>query len=264
MVKAPSRAEVQPCRCKPRSAVTLTDEEQDRLNLDTKFMDLVSSGDIEGVKKMIEANQEVNVGDDSSSSSCHKAMALSDGGAMMRLLVDNGAFADYCDMYGNRPINAGMQNGETSDPLVEYLLSLTDPSGERVVDLKRINQKSGNSVLMDAAWVGNTHACKELLKTGAFSDLLEHHNKQGQTAMHIAAFRAPKDLVAALVDAGANSNAPEKNGRRLSKETPEMMAAAMGRDDTAQYLKDLNVAVNAVKFGARMKMKKGGGEGAAA
>jgi hypothetical protein len=65
-----------------------------------------------------------------------------------------------------------------------------------------------------------------------------------------------------LVDAGADAVAVEKNSRRLSKETPEDMARAMGRDDTANYLRDLTVATNAVRFAAKMKMggKKAAGD----
>ena len=50
-------------------------------------------------------------------------------------------------------------------------------------------------------------------------------------------------------------NAIEKSSRRISKETPEDMAMAMGREDTANYLKDMRTAADAVKFAARMKMK---------
>lgn len=58
-----------------------------------------------------------------------------------------------------------------------------------------------------------------------------------------------------VVQAGADVNAIEKSSRRISKETPEDMAMAMGREDTANYLKDLRTAADAVRFAARMKMK---------
>jgi len=123
-------------------------------------------------------------------------------------------------------------------------------------------------VLHDVAWNGNAPACEMLLKSKAFGNEegmvhLETHNNQGQTAMHVAAFRSPKALVMHLTEAGADVMAVEKNGRRLSKETPEDMAMAMGREDTAKYLRELSTATNAVKFAARMKMKKGGAAGAA-
>lgn len=288
MAPAP-REDLKPCRNKSKSAVALSEEEQAAVEADSAFLDLISSGDVSGVEKMIKEGQEVNVGDDSGESSCHKAMRLDDS-VMLKALVRHGAHADYSDDYGSRPINIGMQMGEQADELVNYLLSLTDSKNNRTVELSLINPKTGNTLLHDAAWIGNTTACQALLKTGAFAELLEARNVQGQTAVQcahrplveapetpppllyctashslmliafsllrrsVAAFRAPKALVSSLVDAGADANAVEKNNRRLSKETPETMALAMGREDTAAYLRDLNTAVNAVKFGARMKM----------
>lgn len=245
--------EVKPCRCKPKSASALSDEDQEMYKKDNDFLELIATGDLAGVETMIKGGQEVNVGNEQGESSCHKAAKLTEI-AMLKTLIKHGAHADYSDSYGNRPINIAMQMGEDCLEHVNYLLSLKDTKGGPAVNLQLANFKTGNTLLHDAAWIGNTEACEALLKTGGFKDLIEAHNKQGQTAMHVAAFRAPKSLVSALVDAGANSTAPEKNGRRISKETPEMMAQAMGREDTANYLRDLNTAVNAVKFGARMKM----------
>ena len=76
--------------------------------------------------------------------------------------------------------------------------------------------------------------------------------------LHVAAFRAPKTVATMLTEAGANHKAVEKNGRRLSKETPMEMATAMGREDTAEYLKSLDVTLNAVTFASRIKMQKSG------
>ena len=75
------------------------------------------------------------------------------------------------------------------------------------------------------------------------------------TTLSIAALRAPKELVQALVDAGADIDAKEKGGRRLTRDDPATIAAKSGRSDTADYLKELGVAMNAVKFAGRMKAK---------
>lgn len=253
MGPAPPREEPKPCRCKPKSAQTLSEEEQQTFKQDHDFLDLIATGDVASVERLIREGQEVNVGDETGESSCHKAMRLADS-TMLKMLVKHGAHVDYQDAYGNRPINVAMTMGENADDHIKYLLSLKDSKGNVAVNLTSLNFKTNNTLVHDAAWIGNTEACQALLQTGAFAELLEATNKQGQTAMHIAAFRAPKALVSALVEAGADATAPEKNGRRLSKETPEMMAMAMGREDTANYLRDLNTAVNAVKFGARMKL----------
>ena len=74
--------------------------------------------------------------------------------------------------------------------------------------------------------------------------------------MHIAAIRATKEFVQNLVEAGANPNAAEKNGRRLSKDTPLQMSSSMGKLETAKYLKDLGTAVDSIKFYSKLKLKK--------
>jgi len=247
-------SQTRPCRNKSKSAVALSVEEQEIADKDEAFLQLIIDGKIAAVKTAISEGQMVDVGDENGESACHKAMRVPDI-EMIKTLVNSGAFADYVDDYGNQPIKVGMQMSELAEDHIAYLLSLKDATGTRIVNLKSVNFKTGHTLIHDAAWIGNTYAATALLKTGEFSEMLEAANKQGQTAMHLAAFRAPKALVTALVDAGADPTAEEKNGRRLSKETPEMMAMAMGREDTANYLRDLNTTMNAVKFG--MKMKKG-------
>ena len=260
---ATNKDDVGPCRCRPTG--TLSEEQQVLHDADAAFLELIVAGDLPGVERMISQGQDVNVGDDTQESACHKAMRVKDP-AMLKALVKHRGFVDYSDAYGNRPVNVAMQMGEAAEQHMAYVLTLKDSKGELIVNLTALNFKTGNTLVHDAAWVGNTAACEALLKTGAFAEMLETANKQGQTAMHIAAFRAPKVLVTALVEAGAETNVAEKNGRRLSKETPEMMATAMGREDTAQYLRDLNTAMNAVKFAGRMKMgaRKAETEGGAA
>ena len=61
-----------------------------------------------------------------------------------------------------------------------------------------------------------------------------------------------------LTDAGADHTLVEKNKRRLSKDTAEVMAAAMGREDTAAYLKSLGTTVYAMHALAKMKKGIGG------
>ena len=184
MAPAP-REEIPACRNKSKSAVALSEEEQAIVEADSAFLDLISTGDVNGVEKMIKQGQEVNVGDDTGESSCHKAMRLSST-EMIKALVKHGAHADYSDHYGGRPINIGMQMGEQADELVTYLLSLTDSKSNRTVELNLVNPKTGNTLLHDAAWIGNTTACQALLKTGAFAAELEARNNQGQTAVQYA------------------------------------------------------------------------------
>ncbi len=65
-----------------------------------------------------------------------------------------------------------------------------------------------------------------------------------------------------LVEAGSSHDVAEKTTRWIPS-TPCEMAESMGRADSANYLKELAIALNSVKFAAKMKMKKGGGGPAA-
>ena len=204
---ATNKDDVGPCRCRPTG--TLSEEQQVLHDADAAFLELIVAGDLPGVERMISQGQDVNVGDDTQESACHKAMRVKDP-AMLKALVKHRGFVDYSDAYGNRPVNVAMQMGEAAEQHMAYVLTLKDSKGELIVNLTALNFKTGNTLVHDAAWVGNTAACEALLKTGAFAEMLETANKQGQTAMHIAAFRAPKVLVTALVEAGAETNVVKK------------------------------------------------------
>ena len=276
--------------------VALSEEKQAEATADKQFLAAINDGDISTVTSAMRKGQEVNIGDESGNSSCHFAVKVADM-KLLKALVENGAYVDYANDIGHRPINACFDRQEMAKDHMEWLLSLKDANDYPVIDVKTTNPRSGNTLLMDACWVGNLQAVRSLLKTGAFDDkaLIEHTNKQGQTAMQcvrhansqsnpvrrpmvclfyflrtpcsneparvrvclrsIAACRGSEEVVQVLTEAGADPNAVEKNCRRLSKETPEQIATASGHTETAKYLRSLQVATDAVKFGARMKMK---------
>jgi len=207
---------------------------------DLAFLDVVQNAELSEVERLIKEGQEVNVGDENGNSACHKALeAGTKSMTVIQLLVQNGAFIDYNNAYDERPIHMAIKKGELARSTLEYLIGLKDQAGKRVVDLMAVDRVKGNTLLHEAAWHGNEFACTCLLQTGAFNDKLETCNKQGQTVMHLAAFRASKEFVEMLVAAGADKDAVEHNTRRISRETPMEMASAMGRDDTAEYLRKL-------------------------
>ena len=45
--------EVKPCRCKPKSASALSDEDQEMYKKDNDFLELIATGDLAGVETMI-------------------------------------------------------------------------------------------------------------------------------------------------------------------------------------------------------------------
>ena len=201
----------------------------------------------------------VNVADESGRSSVDIAVGSFESAALgnLKLLLGAGAYPDFADDKGKRPIETAIEGNDVSFPLVGLLLQQMGPDKSPTVNLTAKNPKSGNSLLHHAAWCGNADAMIALLGTGAFADMLEERNDTGQTALHIAAFRSPKAVCEALVNAGANPKAVEKNGRRLSKETPLMMAESMGRKDNADFFVSMGGAMNAMKFSSKMAALKG-------
>ena len=193
---AKSLKEAGPCRNKPKNELTLSPEEQARQDADMKLLKLVEEGNVAEVKTMVDdQKQAVNVGDENGESSVHKCMRIRSPEAatqMLTMLIEAGAFADYADSYGKRPISVCMEQGESeaSGLLMDALLGLVDSSGGRVVDLAATNHKTGNTHIHDACWVGNLAAIRALLATGAFNGALEATNKQGRASAKALVARA--------------------------------------------------------------------------
>lgn len=270
MAPPSNAAEAGPCKNKPKSGA-LSDEDQDLYANSAKFLDAIFNLDIDDVRQRLEGGQLVNVGDENCESTVHKAIAGitkrareqpdKEAGAlasaqleMLELLVSRGAFVDYADKNGKRPIHTCFDAQTLGKSCCEFLLKLTDSRGERIVELSSKRTQSGialgNTLLHDACWAGNESCVRLLLATKSFD--VEAENADGKRPMHIASVRAPCEVVKMLKDAGADHLATERNGRRLSKETPAEMAESMGRGDTAKYLNSLGKTVNALKAISRM------------
>jgi len=266
-------ASAPPLRLLPKNATSQTDDEKAECKRIKEFLDHVLAGDIAYVQAELDAGFDPNVGDDNSITAVHMAMranrSFDESGKsndedvkILQLLMSKGAYVEFADAYGNRPIVDGLQFNRQRT--VGTLLGLEPaPYNKLCIDLLTLNEKTQNNLLHDAAWWGHVEMVRLLLATGQFSkEIINAYNKSGKGAVHIAAFRGSKDFVHELVQAGGDANLVEKNVRRISKETPEMMAVSMGREDTAQYLRELSTAIYAVGFGS--KMMKGAKKNAAA
>lgn len=212
------------------------------LERDAKFLNHIIANEISEVRAMIQEGQNVNVGDDSSFSAVHLAMRH-DSDEILAMLIEAGAYVEH-RAGGVTPLVFGISLCR------EKNVSALIASGK--VDLMQRNEKTGNTLLHEAAWYGHIEMLHLLFETGVFEDV-DQYNGQGKSALHVASFRGTLPIVQELVAKGADPNLLEKNGRRISKESPEDMARSMGKDENADYLKSLSTTVNAVKFAVKMK-----------
>ena len=122
------------------------------------------------------------------------------------------------------------------------------------VDLTYSNPYTGYNLLHDAAWAGHLEVGQLILETNAFKDRMEDTDKKGRTVLHMASFRATAAFCKMLCDYGSIPDAKEKTTKWISQD-PATMAERMGKPEAAQMLRELTVALNAVKFASKMKFK---------
>ena len=138
------------------------------------------------------------------------------------------------------------------------LLALKNANGSRVVDLKQTIALTGNTLLHECAWYDRTDCARTILATGAFTkeDLNTAVNKAGQTVMHVACFQAAPPFIQLLTEYGGDIDAPCSNGGRFVARTPQQLAESLGKPANAAYLKELKVAITAIRFAARMRRRR--------
>ena len=217
---------------------------------DNKFFDAIKGKKAADVQLMLEAGQEVNVADESGETAVQKACAY-DETEVLKLLLEKRPNVGYSDKRGDLPITIALRGGH------EEVIKLLLLTGE--VDLDYVNKEgvkpSKNNLLHESVWVNQHMAVKMLIGTGAFKERMDDTNSFGQTALIMASFRGDPEMTQILVAAGANPLVKEKTTKWISRNAAET-AKQFGSEATANYLKELTVAMQAIKFGTRMKMKR--------
>jgi hypothetical protein len=240
-----------PFRVKSKVYVQVSDAEAKQMEADEAFLRAVENGNLDEVKLADRKGAENNVADERSISAVHKSMRH--GTDILKHLSGNGAFVELPDVEGCRPVAYAIRFDNVG--AIEHLLALKAEDGCGVVDLKQVITKTGNTLLHEAAWFDRPEAAKLLLATGAFTkEMLEQSNLAGQTAMHVASFRATTDFLQLLAESGASVETATSSKRHM-KETPMQLATALGKDANAKYIQDLAVAIQSIRFASRMKRR---------
>ena len=117
----------------------------------------------------------------------------------------------------------GLLHAAVHDRADDCLLFLID---KRAVSLDA-QDVQGETALMRAASLGNTTAVKGLLEAGASTQVQAH---TGGTALHYAyaGGKAAEAVIQILVDAGMNSDAEDKSGRKPAAWAAEAKAIEAG------------------------------------
>ena len=237
-----------------------TEDEIKQNELETTWLKNIEDGKVEQVKLAKRRKEELNLADESGITAMHKSIESWDKtnppNAILKYLIDCGAYPEYGDRDAARPITWAIRSENAEG--VEMLLALKNANGSRVVDLKQTIALTGNTLLHECAWYDRTDCARTILATGAFTkeDLNTAVNKAGQTVMHVACFQAAPPFIQLLTEYGGDIDAPCSNGGRFVARTPQQLAESLGKPANAAYLKELKVAITAIRFAARMRRRR--------
>jgi len=235
-----------------KGTVTVSEERQAAEVKIKQYLAAISEDNQVEVNKLLGEGVPLDCADDSGQSTIFFAVE-SKSRSMLQMLLDKGAWGDYKDEKGMRPIMRAIQLGDDALPLVELLLNAKgEDKLSRMVDLEVKAEHDGATLLHIAAWSGWPCMMKALLETGAYKGKMEEMNHQGQTVMHVAAMRSPVKIVEMLKEHGSSVDAVEKNGRRLSKDKPADFANNAGMKKNAEFLVSIGGATNVMMFNKKM------------
>jgi ankyrin repeat protein len=213
------------------------------------IVDAARRGDLEAVRTLIQAREDVNAPGLDGTTALHWAVRANNL-ELVRVLIKAGAHVTASNRYGIAPLTLAAENGSAG--AVEILLN-AGASARTVTG-------GGEPVLMTAARSGNVDTLQRLIAAGA--DVNVREPWFGETALIWAAGENHAAAVRALAAAGADVNSrstaltppvlefPRSGGPNSPFPrggwTPLMYAARQGAIDAAQALVELKADVNAV------------------
>jgi ankyrin repeat protein len=215
LISAIMAEEVAPAVRQRKASMSKTMDDTPQEQMDDAFLELCKAGDLEAVQVNIGKGQDVNVADEGGNTPVHHA-CLHENPEMLRALLAKGAATDHKNARGEAPISVAMCYNNVEH--IKLLLA----SGQ--VDLNSVSPHNGHTLLHDAAWSGHVDVARILLQTKTFEGKMDEPNKKGQTALHIAAFRAPTEMVKLLVDHGARHDVLEKTAQWIPQDAAYVLA----------------------------------------
>jgi ankyrin repeat protein len=187
-------------------------------------------GELDVAKSLLDAGADVDARNKSLDTPVHQA-ALNGKCEAVKLLVDRGADLTLCDNDGNQPLHIACSVG--NEKMVRTLLSL----GADVVGRNSIN---GYSAAHVAAREGHDVLCGILHAHGGKA-VLNALNDAREQPLHRAAAHGQRQVVAVLINVGADVSAVDANG-----DTALHLAAIFGMPATCEELVAAGAPIDAV------------------
>jgi ankyrin repeat protein/CRP-like cAMP-binding protein len=185
-----------------------------------QLLDASADGDMSEVRKYFECGGDLMAVDYDLRSALHIACT---GGHLpvIRFLLDNGVDPNALDAFGRSPLDECKQRGFDE---IERILR------EATAVVECVGEKKTLAFLMEAAAVGNVDRIKQYKRIGGNLSRADYDDR---TAMHVACARGRLEVVAFLVDAGAELAPVDRFGR-----TPYFEARHEGHEKIMNLLHD--------------------------
>lgn len=166
---------------------------------DLRLLDAVKRRDQKAFSALMRAKADVNATQPDGATALAWAVYLGQR-TMAEALINAGAKANTADEYGETPVTLAAANGDAA--LVKRLLAAGGSA--------KAARWNGETAVMIAAGAGSLETVKLLALHGADINITDPLRRQ--TALMWAAAEGHSDVVAGLVEMGANVNAVSKNG----------------------------------------------------